>query len=123
LRRIKALASDRALYCMRWFTFRRTTMADASKREQFIESIKDKLDQLNGEIDRLEDKVRETSGEAEKKYQAQLEDVREKRAELKRKLTDIKAASEAQWDKMKLEVEHAWKAFHNSVNYFKSHFK
>lgn len=98
-------------------------MAETSKRDQFIASVKQKLDQLNTEIDHLEGKVKETSGEARKKYKAQLDDVREKREALKQKLTELRAASEAQWDKLKLEVDHAWKAFHNSVNYFKSHFK
>lgn len=98
-------------------------MAEQSRRDQFIESVKSKLDDLNAEIDRLEGKVNDASGEAKKKYQAQLEEVREKRTELKKKLTELRNASEAQWEKLKLEVEHAWKAFSNSVNYFKSHFK
>ena len=31
--------------------------------------------------------------------------------------------AEAQFDKLKLEAEHAWKAFQNSVKYFRSHFE
>jgi DNA repair ATPase RecN len=98
-------------------------MAEATKRDQFIQSVKEKLDRINGEIDLLEEKIKVSGGQAREKYQDQLEEVRAKRTELKQKLKDLKAASDAQWDKLKLEVEHAWKAFSNSVNYFKSHFK
>ena len=98
-------------------------MAEASKRDQFIETVKSKLDELNEEVDRLEQKAKEAGGDAEKKYREQLKDVRNKRDELKRKLNDLRAASEAQFEKLKLEAEHAWKAFQNSVSYFKSHFK
>lgn len=97
-------------------------MAEQSKRDQFIETIKNRLDELNNEIDRLESKAKEASGQAEKKYEEQLEEIRGKRNELKKKLTELRAASEAQFEKLKLEAEHAWKAFQNSVNYFKSHF-
>ena len=99
------------------------SMNEPSRREQFIESVKTRLDELNNEIDRLEDKAREASGQAEEKYREQLEDIRAKRSELEQKLGDLRAASEAQFDKLKLEAEHAWKAFQNSVSYFKSHFK
>jgi uncharacterized coiled-coil DUF342 family protein len=98
-------------------------MAEQSRRDQFIETIKNRLDELNNEIDRLEGKAKEASGQAEKKYEEQLEEIRGKRNELKKKLTELRAASEAQFEKLKLEAEHAWKAFQNSVNYFKSHFK
>lgn len=98
-------------------------MTESPKRDQFIETVKGKLDEVNQEIDRLETKAKEASGDAERKYRQQLDDIREKRDELKQKLTDLRAASEAQFDKLKLEAEHAWKAFQNSVSYFKSHFK
>jgi uncharacterized coiled-coil DUF342 family protein len=98
-------------------------MTESSRRDQFIESVKNKLDELNQEIDQLEQKAKKAGGDAEQKYREQLSDVRKKRDELKQKLTELRAASEAQFDKLKLEAEHAWKAFKNSVSYFKSHFK
>ncbi len=98
-------------------------MTDTSRREQFIESLKKGLDELNEELARLEQRAGQARGELEKQYQAQLAELREQRAEMKGKLADIRAASEAQFEKLKLEAEHAWKAFRNSVHYFQSHFK
>lgn len=98
-------------------------MAEQSKRDQFIESLKGKLDDLNEEMDRLEKRAQDASGDLEKKYEEQLAEMREKRTEMKQKITELRAASEAQFDRLKLEAEHAWKAFQNSVSYFRSHFK
>ncbi len=98
-------------------------MTESSRRDQFIETIKGKLDELNQEIEQLEQKAKKAGGDAEQKYRERLADVRKKRDELKHKLTELRAASEAQFERLKLEAEHAWKAFKNSANYFKSHFK
>ncbi|MFW5815630.1 MAG: hypothetical protein ACOCVP_02120 [Wenzhouxiangella sp.] len=98
-------------------------MAEQSRREQFIETLKNRLDDLNSEMDKLEKKADEASGKAEERYEEQLADMREKRAEMEDKLKELRAASEAQFDKLKLEAEHAWKAFQNSVKYFRSHFE
>lgn len=98
-------------------------MAEQSKREQFIDMLKGKLDDLNQDMERLEKRAQEASGDLEKKYEEQLAEMRQKRTELKHKISELRAASEAQFDRLKLEAEHAWKAFQNSVNYFRSHFK
>ena len=98
-------------------------MAEQSRREQFIETLKSKLDDLNTEMDKLEKKAEDASGKAEERFEEQLAEMREKRDEMKSKLSELRAASEAQFDRLKLEAEHAWKAFQNSVSYFRSHFK
>jgi len=98
-------------------------MAEQSKREQFIEMLKGKLDDLNEDMERLEKRAQDASGDLEKKYEEQLAEMREKRTEMKNKITELRAASEAQFDRLKLEAEHTWKAFQNSVSYFRSHFK
>ncbi|MFP4276610.1 MAG: hypothetical protein ACLFQ2_04250 [Wenzhouxiangella sp.] len=98
-------------------------MAEQSRREQFIETLKSRLDDLNSEMDKLEKKAEEASGKAEERYEEQLAEMREKREEMRDKLSELRAASEAQFDKLKLEAEHAWKAFQNSVKYFRSHFE
>ncbi len=98
-------------------------MNESSRRDEFVAKLKSQLDELNRDIDELEARARKTSGELEKKYQDQLDDVRARREELKNKIKELRTASEARIDKLKLEAEHAWKAFNNSVKYFKSHFK
>ncbi|MGY6587967.1 MAG: sll1863 family stress response protein [Wenzhouxiangella sp.] len=98
-------------------------MVEASRREQFIESLKGRLDDLNSEMEKLEKKAEDASGKVEQRLEEQLADMREKRDQMRNKLAEVRAASEAQFERLKLEAEHAWKAFQNSVNYFRSHFK
>ena len=92
-------------------------------RNEFIGTMKDRLDDLDNQIEDLKKRGEKFEGEAHKEYENRLHDLREKRREAKRKIDDIQAASEEKWQQVKDEVEHAWKALGNSFNYFKSHFK
>ncbi|MEE4329841.1 MAG: hypothetical protein V2J10_03170 [Wenzhouxiangella sp.] len=116
-------AEDVASYTSDYENTEEDPMNEPSRREQFIESLKGRLDELNGEIEQLENRAREASDQAGEAYRQRLEDVREKRVELEHKLKGLRAASEAQFERLKLEAEHTWKAFRNSVSYFRSHFK
>lgn len=98
-------------------------MAENSRRDQFINSIKQKLDDLNEQIGKLEDRATEASGKVKERYKDQLEDVRGKRDQLEVKLKEVRAASESELERLKGEADHAWKALKNSYNYFLSHFK
>jgi septal ring factor EnvC (AmiA/AmiB activator) len=98
-------------------------MNDISARERFINGFKQRLDELNTEIEQLETRADEVRAESRKKLDAQRKEMQQRRAELEKKLKELRAASEAQFEKLQLEAEHAWKAFKHSVNYFRSHFK
>ena len=98
-------------------------MNEQSSRDKFIERTKQRLDELNEEIDHLEKRADEVRADSRKKLEEQRKEVQQRRDELEKKLKEVRSASEAQFDKLKLEAEHAWKAFKNSVNYFRSHFK
>jgi len=94
-----------------------------SNRNEFISKMKDRLDQLDEEIEELKGHSGRLEAEARKEYENQLHDLREKRREAKRRIDDLRSASEEKWQQLKDETEHAWKALGNSFNYFKSHFK
>lgn len=95
----------------------------SQSRNEFIEKMKGRLDDLDENIEDLKKRGEKFEGEAKKEYENRLHDLREKRREAKRKLDDIQSASEEKWQQVKDEVEHAWNALGNSFNYFKSHFK
>jgi len=92
-------------------------------RNEFIDKMKGRLDDLDERIEELKKKGGEFEGEAKKEYENRLHDLREKRRHAKRKMDEIQAAGEEKWQQFKDEAEHAWKALGNSFNYFKSHFK
>ncbi|MGK7294271.1 MAG: hypothetical protein ACNS61_00415 [Candidatus Wenzhouxiangella sp. M2_3B_020] len=97
-------------------------MNDQSRNE-FIANMKDRLDDLDKEIEDLKRDADKFEGEAKKEYENRLHDLREKRREADRKITELQAAGEEKWQAVKDEAEHAWKALGNSFNYFRSHFK
>tara|TARA_R110000823_G_scaffold47903_20_gene122059 strand:+ start:33838 stop:34131 length:294 start_codon:yes stop_codon:yes gene_type:complete len=97
-------------------------MANRSRNE-FIDKMKNGLDDLDKQIEDFKQRGEKFEGEARKEYENRLHDLREKRRETKRKIDDTQAASEEKWQQFKDEAEHAWKALDNSFNYFKSHFK
>ncbi|HKL51006.1 MAG TPA: hypothetical protein VJ902_00610 [Wenzhouxiangellaceae bacterium] len=95
----------------------------SQSRNEFIEKMKNGLDDLDKQIEDLKERGEKLEGEAKKEYENRLHDLREKRREAKRQLDEAQAASEEKWEQFKDEAEHAWKALGNSFNYFKSHFK
>jgi chromosome segregation ATPase len=97
-------------------------MNDTSRNE-FIDKMKDRLDELDKEIEDLKQEADKFDAEAKKEYENRLHDLREKRRDAKRRIDDLQSAGEEQWQKVKDEAEHAWNALGNSFNYFRSHFK
>ena len=94
-----------------------------ANRNEFITRMKDRLDDLDKEIEDLKSRANKFDAEARKEYENRLHDLREKRREAKHRLDDLRSASEEKWQQLRDEAEHAWKAVGNSFNYFKSHFK
>ena len=94
-----------------------------SKRDEFVEKLKGQIDSVNSDIDELERKAESVKNDARAKYLEELENAKSQRAELEAKVTQIKQSGEDAWEGLQDEVEHAWKALNNSINYFKSHFK
>ena len=94
-----------------------------SSRDEFVQKLKDQIDALNSEIDQLEARARETSGEVEEELRKQRARVEEQREQFYARLEALKEAGEDNWERVKGEAEHALKALHNSVNYFRSHFR
>jgi len=95
----------------------------SKSRNEFIEKLKDRLDDLDEQVEKAKKKGDELEGEARKEYEKRLKDLKENRREAEKKLKEVQAAGEDQWQGMKDEAEHAWKALGNSFEYFKSHFK
>jgi len=94
-----------------------------SVRNEFIAKMKAQLDKIDNEIEEMKGKSDKLEADVLKEYENRLHELREKRREAKRKISDLQSASEEKWQQLKDETEHTWKALGNSFNYFKSHFK
>jgi hypothetical protein len=91
-----------------------------SARDEFVAKVKGQLDEWNLEIAKLEERLAKAGDETKKDLQPAMAKARAAREVVVSKLNELKNSSEATWESSKDEVEHVWKTFKQSVNYFKS---
>lgn len=94
-----------------------------SKRDEFVEKMKNRLDKWNAEIDNLDENVQKVKAELKEKYQAQIIELRKKSEKSEQKLEKIRTAGEGAWENLRGEADRGWNALKDSVNTFKSHFE
>ncbi len=98
-------------------------MTDSQTRNEYIEKMKSRLDDLDEKIGELEQRGEKVEASIKKEFQEKLEELRQHREQLQAKLKQVRHTGEEEWDKVQNQVEHTWKAAKNSFNYFLSHFK
>lgn len=91
-----------------------------ANRDEYVAKMKAQLDQWNEEIDKLEEKLSAASEASKEKLEPHLEKARVARDAATKKLAELKEAGESSWESLQAEVEHVWKTFKQSLNYFKS---
>jgi len=94
-----------------------------SKRDEYIEKMKQQLDALTAQLKELESRGETVQKEFLENHQQQIAQVREHYLSAMAKMDELKTASEEKWDAMVVEGERVHKAFVHSVNYFKSQLK
>ena len=94
-----------------------------SKREDYIENMKQQLDGLNAQLKELETKGEAAQAEFLEKHAEQITQLREHYVAALAKLDEVKSASEDKWESVVAEGEKIHKAFVHSFNYFKSQLK
>lgn len=94
-----------------------------SKRDEYVAKMKQQLDDMNKQIDKLEARSADASASMRAKYDEQVKELKKLYAKSQEKLEAMKGASESKWDELVAEGEKVQKAFVHSVNYFKSQLK
>lgn len=89
-------------------------------RDDYVEKMKARLDEWNGEIDRLEAKLADAGDDTKQRLEPYLATARESRDRFVAKLGELKDTGETSFESARDEAEHVWKTFKQSVNYFKS---
>ncbi len=93
-----------------------------SSRDDYIRTLKARLDELNTEIDRIENKVGEVTAEVKARCEAQLEEAKARRDELQDKVAELRRSGDAAWDDLKKGADQARKALGDAVQAAKKHF-
>ena len=85
--------------------------------------MKQQLDELNAQLDKLEAKAKDVNAEARVKYEKQMGEIRKASKAAQKKMEEIKSTGEDKWEALVAEGDKLQKAFVHSFNYFKSQLK
>ncbi|MGQ4878140.1 hypothetical protein ACOJCM_06155 [Billgrantia sp. LNSP4103-1] len=86
-----------------------------NRRDEFIQRMKAQLDEWNAEIDALAARARQASTEAQARYQDDIERLRRRRDETRRRLEELQYASEAAWDALQQGLDDAWELMRKAL--------
>ncbi len=94
------------------------TAVEYSKQKagEIQQTLEKRLSQANDEIAELEKKLTELSGEAKVRAEEELEKLRGKRDELRKKVDNLGEASGKAWQELKAGVDSAWKDLKSAVD-------
>jgi phage host-nuclease inhibitor protein Gam len=84
-------------------------------KDEFVTKTKAQLDRWSAEIDELEAKARKTKSEATEQYAGKIAALRAEVEEGRKRLSEIRDSTEANWDSFKDNVQDKWKAFSTAV--------
>jgi len=78
------------------------------KQQAYHDKYSAELDGLESDLDRLKAKAAEASADARIEYEEQIEGLKQKIADQRRKLAEIQQAGEDAWDELSKGFEAAW---------------
>lgn len=93
-----------------------------TSRHEYIDKLKEKLDEWDADIDELEERAQKTKTEIEFELKDQVTALKLKRDIVKLKLSEIMDASEEAWEDIKAGAEEAWADVKDAMEKAKSHF-
>ena len=94
-----------------------------TKRDEYIEAAKEKLDGLNAELARLEARANAASGEFKREINSELDELRQAKDRADAKLDELRAAGDAAWRDVKVGAELAWRSLAESIENASHRFK
>ena len=93
-----------------------------TSRHEYIDKLKEKLDEWDADIDELEARAQNTKTELEFEIKDQITALKLRRDIMKLKLNEIRDSSEEAWEDIKAGAEEAWADVKDAMKKAKSHF-
>ncbi|MBK9324902.1 MAG: hypothetical protein KBF24_05215 [Thiobacillaceae bacterium] len=93
-----------------------------SKRDEYVEQLKQNLDQWNTEIAKWEAKAKVTKTDLRIDYEMQLEALRKHREEATAKLKELQASGEEAWNDLVAGADAAWATMRDAFDKATAHF-
>lgn len=92
------------------------------KRDAYLQKLKAKMDEWNAEIDKLKAKADQAKAGSKIEYHKQLEDLREKRRDVRERIVAMEQAGEEAWEDLKQGLETSWEILKSSFSKAKARF-
>jgi len=94
-----------------------------SMKESYQQKLQAQLDGWSADIDKMKARADKAEADVKLEYYEKIEELREKQAAAKDKLTELTAASDDAWEDLKVGAESAWLSLGEAVQRATSRFK
>jgi uncharacterized coiled-coil DUF342 family protein len=92
-------------------------------RNEYVEQLKNKLDEWNHELARWEEKARAKKNDLTIDYEMKMDELRKQRDEATAKLKEVQASSEEAWKELKAGADAAWASMREAFDKARTHFQ
>jgi uncharacterized coiled-coil DUF342 family protein len=92
-------------------------------KDDYVRKMHAKLDQWSAEIEGLSARMEQAEAGTRAEYHRQIESLRSKRDDARKRLDALQHSSEGAWEDMRAGVEMAWTAIGEALSSAKSRFK
>jgi uncharacterized coiled-coil DUF342 family protein len=92
-------------------------------RNEYIEQLKNKLDEWNHDLAHWEEKARAKKNDLTINYEMTMDDLRKKRDDASAKLKEVQASSEEAFKELKAGADVAWAAMRDAFDKARTHFQ
>ena len=93
-----------------------------TSRHEYIEKLKDKLDEWDADIDEFEARARMAKADLKFELEDQITTLKVKRDLAKLKLAEVKDAGEEAWEDIKAGADEAWSSLKEAIDKARTHF-
>ena len=93
-----------------------------SKRDEYVEKLKVKLDEWNTDLDKLEAKAEHVKEDLKEKYHEEIKVAQQQRSDIKGKLKELISCSENAWEELKVGTEEVGEKLNQAIERVHSKF-
>lgn len=85
------------------------------EKDEYIQKLHTKFDELNEEIDKLKVKAEAVKTEKIAKYQRHIEDLQGKRKTIEKMVAKLRASGNERWQDLKSDLDSTWDSLEDAV--------
>lgn len=94
-----------------------------SAKQAYEQKLEAKLNEWKAEIDKLKAKADGAEADSRLRYEKEIDDLKKRQAEARKKLEELRKASDDAWEDMKAGIDSAWSSLGDAIGKATSRFK